>query len=583
MKLANLKTAAPAVNFSNHNLTHSVTTSMEMGKLVPILCQEVLPNDRIDLETEFFVRFSPLVAPILSEVNLKLYTFYVPMRSVWTKWKKFMSETTINDSPEKPTIEISELYSTLPNLYAPCTLCDYMGLPMAQFFSGAKDSGEWQNDGLPVSDINEPIDVLPFVAYQKIYNRWFRDENLEIDFTDEECDQDSNGGQIDPEENIWHQVINHSGALGNIDMYALRDLFLLRTKAWEKDYFTSALPSPQFGDPISVPVDAIITWDDVQSTTTLYDAATNTPINLGSEMTIVDAKILAGSPNGRLQITVENGQGLTSDYEVAVNNAAHLGATGGAFTINEFRMASAIQRYQESLMRAGHRYEEQMRYQFDQIVPNSYLEEPELINASSVPVMVNDVTQTSGDITMDEQTISTPQGTQTGQAIGYNNGNSTRFRYHCPDHGYIITIACVLPRTSYMNGLPRKFTRFSRLDYFNPVFENVGDEAILNKEIFLSDNHLTNNLEFGYMPRFADYKVGHNVITGEMTNNLILFNLGRNFGSLPGLNKNFIKVDTETTNRSFAVQTDVQHLWCIGKNHLFMRRPMQYNPIPKLI
>lgn len=582
MKMSNLEVQAPPVNFSNHNKSHTYTSTCDMGQLIPIWWQRVYPNDRVNIQHEVFCRFAPLVYPLLAEVNLKVFTFYTPSIATWNHWKKFYSEKPILEAPKKPFTTIAHLFSEIgEEVYGPCTLADYLGLPMAQFYSGAKNElGNYLNDGIDLNTINQPINLEPFIVYQKIWNRFFRDENLELDIFDE----DQTNSDLDPaqrfsvEENLFHNVIDGRGndILSISNTLSLGDLFTLRYKSWEKDLFTSALPSPQFGEPVQVPIDTTLEFDGTGITDLYkYDNGTSTP--LGYDGRVLNIRVVSDALQFELYNDPEDPTSGTRWVNINLNNVPNMKAVAGNFTINELRMASAVQRYQESLMRAGHRYEEQMRYQFDQIVPNSSLREPELIAASSIPIQISEISQTS-------ESSQTALGTQAGQAFGYQNGNNTKTTFHSPDNGYLMSIMCIVPRTSYMNGLDHEWQLFDRLDYFNPVFEHVGDEPIYGKEVYLSDDDTYNDGEFGYIPRYSREKVGLNRTTGEMTNTLLRMNLSRNFNGKPFLNKEFIHVDN-SVNRGFAIEDSniAQHIWFIAKNNILMRRPMQYNPIPKLL
>lgn len=560
------KTPVSNVNWSNQNLSHIWSGSINMGYLNVINCVECLPNDTFFGNTEAFIQLAPMVYPIHHRINCKIYHFFVPNRILWKYWEKFYSESPENNLPNKPFVNIRDLYDH--DQFKVNSLSDQIGFPVKNFL------------GVDISNYNEeilnhPIDVLPYLAYQKIWNDYFRDENLQSDiFIDDEDLSTTNGS-------LYFDGFLTKGHISNT--LALNNLFTLRKKAWEKDYFTSALPEPQQGDPQLVPVSgtANIVNDAIAEIYTNYAGSQMTPTQ--QLMPGLGTEDLGSDPPRKLSMGLytETSDDLlrsrvpNPEVYAKLSNIP-LEINGLTFSLNDLRLSAALQRLNEALMRCGHRYKETIIDQFNQIIPDYTLDRPEFISSANIPVVISEVAQMS-------ETQNTPQGNLAGRGTVY--GSQNNFKYHCQEHGFLITLACVLPRTMYCQGLSRMFTRFDRYDYYNKYLENLGDQPVLEKEIYFGPDMAEEyfNQDFGYSPRFSEYKYKPSTIHGDYLDSLDFMTMTRFLDAPPNLNGNFITVDDETTSRPFAVRSSVAHLYATFYHNLKARRPMSANPIPKLI
>lgn len=558
------KIAVPKTNFSNYNFVFEYKCSMNMADLVPINVMETLPNDTFSGRTEAFVRFAPMKFPVMHRVNLKLYHFFVPNRILWNKWADFIAEKEDDNLPAKPYMTLSDFASyqvqedeegDFTDILKVGGLADYLGMPV--------DTERIEQ----FAESHEPVDLLPFLAYQKIWNDYFRDQNLQDDIFDDENPV-----------SLYNSVTDREGEIPLIPA-VLNDLFRLRKKAWEKDYFTSALPEPQFGDPVPVPIVGAVTGIP-------HTASIRTNDGIEIVGTDVSTRLSANADSaGDLYLSAENDTNVTNPLNaqssVDISPVGEIGqVVNASFTINDLRLASSIQRLREAMSRAGHRYKETIMSLFNQNTPDYRLDRPEFIASETIPVQISDIPQTSSTISTGVDASAQGQLAGKGVAYGSNNG----FKYHCQEHGFIITLATVIPRSTYQDGLSRMFTRMDRYDYYNPYFENLGEQEILNKEIFLSGNEELDNETFGYAPRYSEYKYMPSTVHGDFRDTLDFMHLGRQFDETPTLNGDFIVPDPETTNRAFAVTADrYDHLYCEFVHHLHARRPMSKNPLPQLI
>ena len=546
------KIAVPKVHFSNFNLTHDYSASFDFGYLIPCMCVEALPNDTFQGSTEAFLRLAPLEYPLFHRMSLKAYTFFVPNRILWKYWPEFIAEDEESVAPSALEARLSEIAYYYPEY----PLVDYIGFPQETH---------------SVEDTQESVSILPFLAYQKIWNDYFRDENLQDDL-------------FKKDDGVLWQVSQLQGVISLTSASTRNMLFSLRKKAWEKDYFTSALPEPQLGDPVPVPVRGDVSVDVNSDNASIYGTAAFVAPNLYSSVRQLTSgdNLEVGSPTsdptrfainaGDTPVTELKSGGAT----ISVSGVNGLYVQDASFTINDLRLASSIQRFNELLARAGHRYKETILSMFNQVTPDYRLDRPEFICSCNIPISISEVPQTSAT-----EQGSTPQATLAGNAIAYNNAGM--YRYHCQEHGFIITLICAIPRTKYANGLSRMWTRKDRYDYYTPVFENLGEQAIKNREVYLSGTSADDE-DWGYAPRYSEYKYIPSTVHGEFRNSLDFMTLSRIFDSLPTLSGDFITPDDETCNRGFAVpDNSVQHLYVQVINHLLARRPMQKLPIPKLV
>lgn len=574
------KNPVAPVHWSNFNLSHEWKGSADMGYLFPIDCVEMLPNDRIRKNTEAFIQFAPMVYPPMQRIDCKIYHFFVPNRILWKYWQKFIYDGKTDTQPAKNTLPINNGagFNQFGSRYFGLgSLADYLGFPVQQFVNVNFQAQTKQR-----------IDLLPFAAYQKIWNDYFRDENLEEDIWSEEEDPDTQRTSL-----YWN-FYNHRGDILSRNPDLLANLFSLRKKAWEKDYFTSALPEPQMGEPVPVQVStadaeikvgepyrlplrtdfAGISQQDAVAVPTLRTNRTDDILRIYHLETNGDEDLIIKDVHGNKNVFTEMRPG----------DALPLSIGNLSFTISDLRLASAIQRMQEALARGGHRYKEAMITMYNQITPDFRLDRPEFLASATIPVQVSAVAQTSSS----EST--SPMGSLAGRAVTV--GGNNYFRYHAQEHGFLMTLACIIPRTAYSNGLSRMWTRLDRYDYHNPFFENLGDQAIKNREIFFHpidpSNDPINEGDFGYAPRFSEYKYIPSSVHGDFLKTLDFMTLTRFFDRTPVLNRDFIKPDDPTVNRAFAVVDDegynnINHLYCTFYHDMKMRRPMQKNPIPKLM
>lgn len=451
------------------DLSHEKKLSMKMGNLIPMMVQEILPGDNFRVTSEIMMRLAPMIAPIMHRVNVYTHYFFVPNRIIWTEWEDF-----ITGGKEGTSMPVWPHYSSgqvqIAKL-AEKSLADYMGLPT-----------------IGVATQPTTFSALPFRAYTEIWNEYYRDQNL----TNEIAYSKSSGLQTS----------------ADFDLTGV-----IRNRAWEKDYFTSALPWTQRGPEVTIPMDVQVT----------------------------DFQNLAGGPFASQTITsdatgkVAGTGGVVQGTLVGANTTA---------TINDLRRSTRLQEWLEKNARGGARYIEQLLSHWGRAPQDARLQRPEYLGGGKQPVTISEVLANFGSTEI-------PQGEMAGHGISV--GNTNRFTKTFDEHGYVIGIISVLPRTAYMQGIPKHFTRTDKLEYAWPEFAQLGEQEIKNKELYFTGAEATQNDTFGYTPRYSEYKYGVSTVHGEMKTNLDHWHIARKFSALPALTADFVEADPDETKRIFAV------------------------------
>lgn len=518
------------------NLSYESKLTLNMGELVPIMCMPVVPGDKFRVNTESLVRLAPLVAPMMHRVNVFTHYFFVPNRLVWNDWETFITQGIDGEQkPVFPKFNFNMLtYATLLNdgFFRDGSLWDYLGLPSIGKIGTLVDDKASPNS-VSVPQTGFSVSALPFRAYQLCYNEYYRDQNLsnEIDFS------------LDS---------------GEVLVSDFRKLLTLRRRAWEKDYFTSALPWLQRGPEVSVPVQGSGNSVDVvyksNEAGQLWRDKTGRVFENGSTYD----PVISRSPNtvdgrGGLMVGVASTGGANNRApELDPNGTLKVNVDELGININDLRTSNALQRWFERNARGGSRYIEQILSHFGVRSSDARLQRPQFLGGGRMPISVSEVLQTSST---DE---TSPQANMAGHGIsaGVNNG----FKHYFEEHGYIIGIMSITPRTGYQQGVPRDFTKFDNMDFYFPEFAHLSEQEIKNKEVYLSDDESYNEGTFGYTPRYAEYKYKASESHGDFRGNLAYWHLNRIFADKPNLNTTF--VECNPSNRVFATSdTEDDKFW----------------------
>ena len=542
---------------STFNLSYENKFTAKFGDLIPFFHQEVLPGDKIKVGQQHLMRLAPTLAPLMQQVDVYMHYFFVPNRLIWDGWEDFISNNTNGGDGSLPlmpkiVIDVSSSTSsgssdTTVDLLKSGSLADYFNFPSIEEF-------DYTNVG------KVEVNALPFRAYTLIYNEYYRDQNL-IDEV---------------------PISKASGVLSDADNLMQQKLMLIRRRAWLHDYFTSALPWPQYGaNPVRIPF-------SLNDGEVYYKPSLVNPSQPNSGLSYSNSFIRSseGSPftdaGNNWQFGTDNlsrpvFKDGNNQVQVGVDNSRNLGvkfSSTSVPTVTDMRRAYRVQEWLERQAVGGSRYIEQILSHFGVRSSDARLQRPEYLCGIKTPLIMSEVQQTSASV--DDSNAVQPLGQLGGN--GTSVGQNFAFSRHFEEHGQLIGILSVMPKTSYFQGLPRKYSRESWEDYYWPEFANIGEQPIKNGEIYYDyENSSQNDGEFGYAPRYAEYRYNPNEVHGEFRNSLRFWHLGRKFSALPHLNRSFIEYDNNNVDNVLAVSSDVAHpLYC-----QFFNNVSAYRLIPK--
>lgn len=560
------KIPMPKLRHSKHNLSFNNKFTANMGYIYPFAVYDCVPGDTFKLNTGFRVRTQPLIAPIMHEVNGFVRWFFVPYRLLWDNWQEFITGgvdgaaspvypvlTPDRNSPIFLNDEWETNNGEFVRLVSNGSLADYLGFPTYV-----------QSDQHTIILDNQPqiknvysYDLMPFKAYQFIYNEYFRDQNLSEEVP------------------LYTNLDGEIGGQGR-DVW---NLFALRAHAWEKDMFTSALPWAQRGQDSTISFDndtLPIVWND-----NVNGLALQRIRNIDGQFVTQDSGVFYNLETRRDSPAdptsyLSTDTGSSHPYRnIDLNNTHVVDASGvSLFSIQALRLAAAVQRFFENNARSGSRSVEQIAARFGVRVPDYRLDRPEYLGGGMFPLRFSEVLQTSS-------TDSTsPQGNMAGR--GFGTGSSRPVKYFCQEHGILMGLFYCQPRSAYSQGLPRMYSRRDKFDFFTPEFQHLGEQEILNKEIYMSANANVDDGTFGYTPRYAEYKFKANEIHGDFKTNMSFWHLSREFDMLPALNESFVCAFPRKD--VFAVQSDQYDSLLVETFvECYARRPMSMFGTPSSI
>lgn len=549
--------------------SHVFKTTFDSGKLIPVFVDEVLPGDTSSLRVRYFSRLATPVKPIMDNIYLDWFFFFVPNRLVWNHWQNFCFE---QEDPEDSTDYVCPTTSLIgkenDTLHGLGTLWDYFGLPT----------------GLPntISGIN----ALPFRGVYLIWNEWFRDENLQKSVKIQKGDT--------------NEVFDHSRVSDQPEwLQNIPDSYLpCPPRGKRHDYFTSALPWTQKGPGVSVglagtapivnqgalPNFFLSSTSDQLASIGAYGGESSSAggkrgaygngsitFNRGSSSDWSTVGGFAGNASERITMTATPGKSLLGSESYVNLDASSI------FTINSLRTAFQMQKFYERLARGGSRYTEVLRSFFGVVSPDARLQRPEFLGSFTKMMNINPIAQTSS--TND----TTPQGNLS--AYGVTGAKFHGFTKSFVEHGYVFGFCCARADLTYQQGINRMWIRSSVYDWYWPTFAHLGEQAILLKEIYATGDPVQDNSVFGYQERYAEYRYKPSIICGKFRSNikgnLDVWHLSQYFENAPKLSPEFIEEDVPI-KRIVAVPSEPQFLIDIGFKYTTVR-PMPMFGTPGLV
>jgi len=482
----------PAVHMarSQFDRSHTVKDTFNFDNLTPCFVDEIIPGDTMNLRTAMFARLATQKVPIMDNMYIDFFFFFVPSRLVWDNWEKFNgAQDNPGDTTDYviPTITTTASTGELVN-----SIYDKMGIPT-------------QVPGLE-------INALPFRAYNLIWNEWFRDQNLQT-----------------------RVVVNKD------DGPDLPSEYTLLKRGKRHDYFTSCLPWPQKGPAVELPLGTSAPVIGNGGTTLMFNSNDSTKRTVITSGSSVDLSTAVAS-SGVMRFSPVSGEvGLLADLSDAT-----------AATINQLRQAFSIQSMYELDARGGTRYVEILQAHFNVTSPDFRLQRPEYLGGGQTRINSHPVAQTT------PTEGSNPQASLAAFATASESGNSVGFTHSFVEHGYVIGLMCARADITYQQGLNRMWSRQTRFDYFWPKLQELGEQAVLNKEIYAQGSSADNDA-FGYQERYAEYRYKPSEIRGEFRStyatSLDVWHLAEEFGTLPSLNSAFITQNTPI-ERAIAVTSE---------------------------
>lgn len=536
-----------------------VKLTMNAGQLIPFYCDEVLPGDTFSIDQAAIIRMTTPIFPVMDNCHMDIYYFNVPCRIIWEHWKRFMGE---ND--EGPWAQTQQY--TIPQVKVTGTadkpapyegsIMDYMGIP-TKVSKGA--------------DTEFSVNALPFRAYAMIWQEWFRDQNVDnpainsisdatVNYTDDETKgMDKDTADI---EYILQNAYTGGRPLP-VNKY--------------HDYFTSALPSPQkSSEPVIIGAASGNIVPLLENGNRAYKYGPNTfafgPNNFWENDT-------TGSTNNQITAITSDGSGNGNRYNDENGDQAKvtLGVEINPINVNQLRQAFQVQKYYEELARGGSRYREMIYSLFHTKISDKTVQIPEYLGGTRITINMSQVIQTSGT------TAESPQGNTAAVSVTPYNGSM--FTKSFEEHGFVIGVCCIRHDHTYQQGLERMWSRKSNLDFYYPVFANLGEQAILKKELYLTGTD-SDEQAFGYQEAWAEYRMKPNRISGKFRSNatgtLDSWHYGDNYTSTPNLSQAWMKEGDSEIQRTLAVDNEPQFIMDTVIDNTSVR-PMPMYSIPGLV
>lgn len=524
---------------SMFDLSHEKKLSTRMGRLTPILVLEAIPGDKFTGSSEVLVRLAPLLAPIFESLILYVHFFFVPNRLLWSEWEEMITGGRLGVGIDPATAPIPPYYrlNALAHVTGPSQLLDYLGVPPGDYAAFPNSA---------------TIDAMPVLAYNKICQDYYFDRNYIAD------------GYFE------NPIPSDSGLLVSTNVANANPL--PRVRDWMKEYFTAALPFTQRGTEVLMPLagTGTVTYDPYSTVLT----ADGVPAAADALITVM--------PGGIGQLDVA---GAGAGTPGRIENIDEVVLDAFSVSINDLRSAVRLQEWLERNAVGGSRYVESIQAHFAVRPQDSRLQRAEFLGGGRIPIKISEVVTTAYSENSEAEVI--PAANLNGHGVTY--GNTNRFRYFCPEHGFIYGIASIMVKPSYYQGLPRMFKRPTFLDYPWPTFAKLGEQEVHKWELVMDADSITPDVNgnftlFGYQSRYSDWKQCHNSLHGLFRTSLKFWTMVRDLDASAELElgAEFVNFDDSVQNAPFVVNGGFDNFWLYVHNDVRVVRALPYFGTPTL-